>query len=89
MTNSIAERFQPTLAIRTNPGNPNHHLFNNHGTWWCHYTIHRPDYTKQRVRISLRTRNAYTARRRRDRVLGNGNEHPELRTGGTPVPACW
>jgi hypothetical protein len=65
-----------TLAIRTNPANADHHLFDNHGTWWCHYTLHLPDYTKRRVRVSLETRHPDTARRRRDALLG------QLRAGG-------
>ena len=30
------------LAIRLDPANPDHHLWNNNGTWWCHFTIY-PD----------------------------------------------
>jgi hypothetical protein len=60
---------QATLAIRTPADNANHHLWNNNGTWWCHYTVHLPDYTKQRVRASLGTCRVNEARRRRDRVL--------------------
>ena len=33
-----------TLAVRTAEENPDHHLWNNRGTWWCHFTLHRPDY---------------------------------------------
>jgi hypothetical protein len=61
------------LAIRVLPDNPDHHLWNNNGTWWCHYTVHRPDYTKQRVRVSLGTRCQDVARRLRDRVLQNAD----------------
>ncbi len=59
----------PTLAVRVDPDNPDHHLWNNNGTWWCHYTIHGPDHTKERVRISLKTSNQEEARRRRDHVF--------------------
>ncbi len=63
-----------TLASRQgrdNPGpeNPDHHLWNNRGTWWCHFTLHRPDYTAERVRVSLRTREVTEARLRRDELL--------------------
>ncbi|MBE2181095.1 MAG: hypothetical protein IAE97_11555 [Chthoniobacterales bacterium] len=54
---------------RPNGGNPNHHIWNNNGTWWCHFTIHKPDHTKQRVRVSLRTKCRETARKRRDLVM--------------------
>jgi hypothetical protein len=49
--------------------NPNHHLWNNHGTWWCHFTLHLPDFTKHRVRLSLDTREPMTARALRDSLL--------------------
>ena len=57
------------LALRVNAANPNHHLWCNNGTWWLHYTIHRPDYTKERVRLSLRTRLSEQARAARDRII--------------------
>jgi len=57
------------LAIRVREGNPDHHLWNNNGTWWCHYTEHLPDYTKRRVRRSLRTADRAVARFLRDSVL--------------------
>ena len=59
----------PRLAVRINRANANHHLWANHGTWWIHYTLHLPDFTKRRVRQSLATRCIKTARRRRDAVL--------------------
>jgi hypothetical protein len=49
--------------------NPDHHLWNNRGTWWCHFTLHRPDYTAERVRVSLKTRELAEARFRRDELL--------------------
>ena len=57
------------LSLRLNTANPNHHLWNNHGTWWLHYTIHKQDFTKERVRVSLGTALAAEARRARDRVI--------------------
>jgi len=44
----------PIASIRVLTDNPDHHLWNNNGTFWCHYTLHFPDYTKRRVRQSLR-----------------------------------
>jgi len=55
-----------TLALRTNPRNLNHHLYNNNGTWWIHFCVHRPDYTKARIRESLGTKCLTTARELRD-----------------------
>ncbi|MBL9152014.1 MAG: hypothetical protein JNK37_06005 [Verrucomicrobiales bacterium] len=57
------------LAVRVDDGNPNHHLWNNRGTWWCHFTLHKPDYTAERIRVSLKTRDLELARRRRDTLL--------------------
>jgi hypothetical protein len=59
-----------TCSLRINPGNPDHHIYRNNGTWWIHYTRHLPDYTVERVRKSLKTRNRRVARHRRDLWLG-------------------
>jgi hypothetical protein len=56
-----------SLAIRLNPDNPDHQLWNNNGTWWCHYTEHRPDFTKYRIRMSLKTQSLEAARAKRER----------------------
>jgi hypothetical protein len=58
-----------TPSIRVLTHNPDHHLWNNHGTWWCHYTVHLPDYTKRRVRLSLGTPSVEQARKLRDQIL--------------------
>jgi len=58
-----------SLAIRANPANPDHHLWLNNGTWWCHFTVHLPGHRARRVRRSLRTRDHALARRRRDRLF--------------------
>jgi hypothetical protein len=61
-------------SIRIHPENANHHLWNNHGTWFLHYTIHPTPVTKERIRRSLGTKDLAVARRRRDacfaRLLG-------------------
>lgn len=54
------------LSIRIAARHPDHHLWNNRGTWWCHFTLHRPDFTKHRVRRSLGTRHLEEARQIRD-----------------------
>lgn len=58
-----------TLAIRTDHSNPNHHLWNNNGTWFVHYTIHPDQFTAERVRVSLKTKDVREARVRRDAIL--------------------
>lgn len=63
------------LAIRLDPTNPDHHLWNNNGTWWCHFTIHPDALTKQRVRRSLGTRSRVEAHVRRDRLLRSFAAH--------------
>lgn len=57
------------LSVRIDADNPNHHLWNNNGTWWCHYTVHPTDHTTRRERVSLRTRNVGEARQRRDALF--------------------
>ena len=57
------------IRVRVNRGNPGHHLWLNNGTWFIHYTVHRADYTKVRIRTSLGTKSIDLARRLRDRVL--------------------
>ena len=59
------------LSIRVTAGNPNHHLWNNNGTWYYHFTVHLPNYTKERIRGSLKTNNLSEARRRRDTLLND------------------
>jgi len=59
------------LSIRLNNDNPNHHLWNNNGTWWLHYTMHLPDHTKRRIRKNLHTHDVQEARRLRDELLGS------------------
>ena len=55
-----------TPALRVRPENPNHHLWNNHGTWFLHYTVHPTPFTKERIRRSLGTKDLRLARERRD-----------------------
>jgi hypothetical protein len=69
---------QQKVVIRVAGTNRNHHLYNNNGTWWIHYTVHRPDYTKVRVRQSLRTKCVDTARLERDRLFRRLNVAAEV-----------
>ena len=61
--------MQPTLAIRVHADRPNHHLWNNHGTWWCHYTVRPTPHTRRRMRLSLGTKDLEEARELRDLLL--------------------
>lgn len=69
---------KPKLALRVNHENPNHHLWNNRGVWWCHLTVHKPDATAERLRFSLKTRDVEQARERRDRIFNQIAEHYEI-----------
>lgn len=60
---------QSKLSVRVNRKNKNHHLWNNNGKWWAHLTVHHPDYTAERKRVPLHTRDIETARQRRDELL--------------------
>jgi hypothetical protein len=53
-------------GLRVRAENLDHHLWNNHGTWFLHYTAHPTPFTKQRVRRSLGTKDVRVARARRD-----------------------
>lgn len=64
--------MQTHLAIRVTAENPNHHLWNNNGTWFIHYTVHPDRLTAARVRRSLHTKCLETALQRRDSVLSSG-----------------
>lgn len=58
-----------SLAIRQVAGNENHHLWNNNGTWWCHFSLKSDQGKGIRVRKSLRTGNLAQARAKRDQLL--------------------
>ncbi len=70
-------------AIRVSPENPNHHLWNNHGTWFLHYTVHPTPFTKERIRRSLGTKDLDVARERRDSFLARlvGETSPPVAPG--------
>ena len=64
----MTKSMSPTFSRRQKTYGPNHHLWNNHGTWWFHGTFHKPEGTKERVRVNLRTRDLAEARLKRDRI---------------------
>jgi hypothetical protein len=57
------------LTIRSSKNNPNHHLWFNNGTWWCHFTLKSTVGTSARKRISLKTKDLENAKTRRDKIL--------------------
>jgi hypothetical protein len=68
----------PKLSVRCQRGNADHHLWNNNGTFWCHFTVHLPDFTKKRLRLSLGTDDVRGARRLRDALLALFGINPAL-----------
>ena len=76
MSTATTTTDRPILSIRTTD-NPFHHLWNNNGTWWCHYTEHLPDFTKRRVRRSLHTSDSGIARVLRDSLLCEAAHYEE------------
>ncbi|WDE98010.1 hypothetical protein PQO03_19485 [Lentisphaera profundi] len=61
--------IEAELAIRTDEANDNHHLWNNNGTWFIHYTVYPTAVTKKRIRRSLKTKSLGEARRLRDDIF--------------------
>jgi hypothetical protein len=62
-------------AIRIPRDKANHHLWNNNGTWWCHFTLRSENGSTKRHRISLRTVDLEKARVSRDRILNDLMRH--------------
>jgi hypothetical protein len=71
------------LSVRVDASNRHHHLWNNNGVWWVHYTLNF-DCRTRRVRRSLKTGSLDEAIRRRDdlfaRLRTEGEDVPELAT---------
>lgn len=57
------------VVLRVDENNPNHHLWNNNGTWWIHYTVYPSPVTAERRRSSLRTKDVIEARNKRDQYF--------------------
>lgn len=82
--NTTTTTTTPVLRLRVRGENLNHHLWNNHGTWFIHYTVHPTPFTKERVRRSLGTTSLDTARERRDAFFGHLNTgNPGIETHAT------
>ena len=58
-----------SCACVSRPTSKNSNMWNNNGTWWCHFTVHEADYTKERIRLTLATSDQAKARLRRDHLL--------------------
>ena len=58
--------------------NPNHHIWNNNGTYFLHVTLLWNGERKFRLRKSLKTKDVLEARRRRDFVLNRMDDQTDL-----------
>lgn len=71
------------LSVRVDASNRHHHLWNNNGAWWVHYTLNF-DCRTRRVRRSLKTGSLDEAIRRRDDLFAHlqaeGEDCPERAT---------
>jgi hypothetical protein len=71
------------LSVRVDASNRHHHLWNNNGVWWVHYTLNF-DCRTRRVRRSLKTGSLDEAIHRRDdlfaRLRAEGEDVPERAT---------
>jgi hypothetical protein len=66
---SISHGKRITGHRKNGQPHPDHHLWRNGRLWWIAFTIHKPDWTAERVRRSLGTDDLGEARRRRDFIL--------------------
>jgi hypothetical protein len=48
---------------------PDHHIWDNNGTWWCHLSLARQRGRAKRIRFSLHTNSRSEARKRRDLIM--------------------
>ncbi len=69
--NNLLNHSDEEIALRIDESNLNHHLWNNNGTWWVHYTIYPTPVTVERIRRSLKTKILEEARNRRDKILNS------------------
>lgn len=76
---------------RSDRTNDQHHIYNNNGTFYAHFTVHF-GHRKRRIRLSLQTPSLEEAKARRDelltRVAHEGFEVPERRPQREHKPAA-
>jgi len=76
-------------GIRVRAENENHHLWNNHGTWFLHYTVHPTPFTKERIRRSLGTKDVAVARSRRDAFFTHLSAEASKASASTPASKAF
>ena len=79
LTRSRSKNFtgrDPRPVLESDEIDPNHHLWRNGRLWWVAFTVHLPNWQKERIRTSLGTDDIDEARSRRDDLL---SRYPEYR----------
>lgn len=66
---SARRKRREGLQMRQSPNRDNHHIWNNHGTWYCNLTFVTENGKPIRIRKSLRTKDVGLARLRRDEAI--------------------
>lgn len=56
-------------GIRIDHDNPDHHVWDNNGTFWLNYVVYPTRATAERRRVSLKTKLPQEARSRRDQIF--------------------
>ena len=74
----MSTKVRMRRAARPIASNPNHHLWNNNGTWWVHATVLHDGIRQERIRKSLGTRDIAEARRRRNHILNTLRTSPNI-----------
>jgi hypothetical protein len=69
---------EPAQRPAWDGSNPDHHIWNNNGTYFIHVTLRWNGQRKLRLRKSLGTKDRIEARRRRDHWLVRMRQLPEL-----------
>lgn len=57
---------------------PDHHIWNNNGTLWVHFSVTRRRGRAKRIRFSLGTSNKKLARERRDQIMKSSPERAKV-----------
>jgi len=65
----VSKTDRPRLKTRRVGSNPNHHIWNNNGTWFCKFRVHAADGGTKYINKTLKTKFLEEARKRRDEMM--------------------
>ena len=73
---AIAPPKRPDFGLKTRNtnANPNHHIWNNNGTWYCKFRVYDTDGETKQIRTSLNTQSEEEARILRDEKMADYSE---------------